>query len=546
MNWLARIRIGTKLLIAPLSVVLLLMLLAAAAWYGIARQQAALSNIYQVRFTNFTAASFAAKRVFGTLSDAQDLTAGLSGGPLPEEQVKPELEDKHKLLDEIAARLAGVAKSAGIDAQEKKLIDDTQAQFDVYRKQLLDTIAAAARDENAARSAMAMTKQEFELLNAKLNDLLDLEEKLGAKAYAEAGESSRLVQRLVLSVATLSVLIAFSINFIVGRQIGGSIRSIHSAALELRGGDLTRRVRSTGTDEIAQAAGAFNSLIDSFQGAVRQVLDEANGLHGSTQELSGSARRGSETSGQQADSAAVVAATMEQVTVSIASISANVDLVKETARESLAGAEAGTATLARLQQQVEALQRAFDEVTGSVREFVNSTDAIDGLTGQVKAIAEQTNLLALNAAIEAARAGEQGRGFAVVANEVRKLAERSASAANSIQEVTQKLGGQSASVQDALDTGSESLGVSLERLAELEQIFASARETVGVVGRGVDEIADSLREQRAGTEDVARHIDGIARMAGENSEVVQATSRAAGVLEARSMNLQRAVGSFQV
>jgi methyl-accepting chemotaxis protein len=66
-------------------------------------------------------------------------------------------------------------------------------------------------------------------------------------------------------------------------------------------------------------------------------------------------------------------------------------------------------------------------------------DQISGLAQNIAGIADQTNLLALNAAIEAARAGEHGRGFAVVAEEVRKLAEDSASAVNSIQTLTRQV-----------------------------------------------------------------------------------------------------------
>ena len=66
-------------------------------------------------------------------------------------------------------------------------------------------------------------------------------------------------------------------------------------------------------------------------------------------------------------------------------------------------------------------------------------EQISGLAQNIAGIADQTNLLALNAAIEAARAGEHGRGFAVVAEEVRKLAEDSASAVNSIQALTRQV-----------------------------------------------------------------------------------------------------------
>lgn len=83
-------------------------------------------------------------------------------------------------------------------------------------------------------------------------------------------------------------------------------------------------------------------------------------------------------------------------------------------------------------QITSAITQDTETVTNSVDALKHVTSGINQFVEQVQGISEQTNLLALNAAIEAARAGEHGRGFAVVANEVRQLAQRSATATNEI------------------------------------------------------------------------------------------------------------------
>ncbi|MNC36772.1 putative methyl-accepting chemotaxis protein YoaH [compost metagenome] len=178
-------------------------------------------------------------------------------------------------------------------------------------------------------------------------------------------------------------------------------------------------------------------------------------------------------------------------------------------------------------------------------DFVESTTAITASIGQVKDLSAQTSMLALNAAIEAARAGESGRGFSVVADEVRNLAQRSATAANSINQLTLKLESQSETVDDALNAGTVALDDSGRLLSELENTLQQASELVGDSTRGVDRIADAVSVQSEGGRGIVANVERIARMAGEGDAITHQVSGAVVSLRELSHELNLAVGRFR-
>ena len=143
----------------------------------------------------------------------------------------------------------------------------------------------------------------------------------------------------------------------------------------------------------------------------------------------------------------------------------------------------------------------------------------------IEEIAYQTNLLALNAAIEAARAGDQGRGFAVVAAEVRKLAERSQSAAKEIG-----------------DLAAKSVGVAEQSGVLLAELVPTIKKTAELI----QDVAAASKEQSAGVDQINKAMNQVDTVTQRNASSAEELSSTAEELAAQSKQLQQLMTFFRV
>ena len=210
---------------------------------------------------------------------------------------------------------------------------------------------------------------------------------------------------------------AISINkllksfFITSESLNGILTSMSD-------GDMTQRMEAEYIGELLDIKNAVNSALNNIESTFHQVKVGAVSIGEMSHEVAIASEDLSQRTQNQAATLEQTAASMEELTVTVANstehtLKAN-KLVHSAVQEAGEGIEVMGKTLT-----------AMKGITGLSKEIGDITSVIDS-------IAFQTNLLALNAAVEAARAGEHGRGFAVVAGEVRNLAQKSADAAKDI------------------------------------------------------------------------------------------------------------------
>ena len=279
-------------------------------------------------------------------------------------------------------------------------------------------------------------------------------------------------------------------------------------------------------------------MIESVRKGADQVSSLAVALSADSSQIASAAQ-------EQHRSTNAMASAVEEMTVSIRQIGDSADEARTISSDSAAAAQDGSRVVKAAVAEISGVAEVIQEASTRVEDLGERSERAERVVGIIKEIAEQTNLLALNAAIEAARAGETGRGFAVVADEVRKLAERTTQATNEI-------GTMMSEMRDAKDSVLESIANAVLRVrtgvAQADEAGASIdviTHHATRVGSAVETISAALVEQTTAAQELARHVEQIARMAETSSSATSDIAAEGRSLDEVSRALTAAVGQFR-
>ncbi|WHP42037.1 methyl-accepting chemotaxis protein [Lysinibacillus boronitolerans] len=376
---------------------------------------------------------------------------------------------------------------------------------------------------------------------------------------------------LTIVFVIFGIIVAYFISVGITKPIKKMTRYVGQVAQ----GDLAvEPLQIKGSNEIAQLSSGIENMTEDLRSLITQIAQNAEQVAAMSEELTASSEQTSASIQQITSSMQEVAAGSEKQTSSIEEVDSHITTISnkmsevvtsvtdvtDKAFQASAISEKGNTTIQDATEKMAVTSQAIQESAAVVERLSTYTNEIGDIVTLITQITDQTNLLALNASIEAARAGEHGKGFAVVAEEVRKLADQSLEATNSIRTRIETIKEESAQAVKSMAISSSNLAESSTTFNASGEAFADiyahvtaltkemdhVNNVMSNINEGVSSIASSVEQVGVVAVQASGNIQNVAAASEEQSASIEEITASSNNLAEMAQQLRNIIQKFQL
>ena len=467
---------------------------------------------------------------------------------------------QQKDISEMEAILQEYATLAKMDGSADGL-DEMLGYWDSFKKSIPAVMTAVQQGGTQAGidEYNRKGKDDTVKLRDSLNSMTNITKekaKAANEAAIESGRSSMMVM-LITTIVCVLLLLAFSYKLINSIRDALNIM-VHVCDKLSSGNFIVRTEPSQRKDELGDVHRALYDMTLKIGDLLKEVSKTTEQMAAASQQLNSSsmesANAATSVAQSVADAASVVvqqqtavtngADSVASISQSVKSISQETEEISQEADQAAKKAEAGNLVVEKSVNQIHSVEEKVRTTAQLVDELGARSQEIGAIVDTISDLAGQTNLLALNAAIEAARAGEQGRGFAVVAEEVRKLAEQSATAAQQIADLIGRIQDDTSKAVASMDSDRQAVVQGAESVEGLRQVFEEINGLVIDVAGKIESMSDSIQHVADQSSEITNHMEQIDTGAAKVADNMQSISAATEEQSASAQEIASASDSL--